>query len=84
MLSINSHITSNCLSGSISTKSIIEKVNLHVGTLEMIADYTHEFKKMYEHVEEWEELIFMTYKKFWVERVKVVEYMKKFKIMKRH
>lgn len=50
----------------------------------MIADYTHEFKKMYEHVDEWEELIFMTYKKFWVERVKVVEYMKKFKIMKRH
>ncbi len=47
-------------------KDIINKVDLHLKTLEMIGDYSHEFRKMYEEVEEWEELIFLAYKKFYI------------------
>jgi hypothetical protein len=65
MLSINSRITSG-IGASTNVKSTLDKINLHLETLELIADYALEFKKMYEQIEDWEELIFLTYKKFWV------------------
>lgn len=83
MLSINSHITSG-IGQSTNLKSVIDKINLHLGTLDLISDYAQEFKKMYEQIEDWEELIFLAYKKFWIERTKVLEYLKKFKKAKRH
>jgi hypothetical protein len=46
MLSLNSRVTASNSQNSI--QNIIEKVKLHFNTLNLIADYTHEFKKMYE------------------------------------
>jgi hypothetical protein len=54
----------------------LERIILHLETLNLIADYTKEFKKMYENVEPWEVLIFLTYKKFYIERMKVVNILK--------
>ena len=38
MLSINSHITSG-IGQSTNVKSIVDKINLHLGTIELISDY---------------------------------------------
>ena len=47
MLSINSHVTSSSIGQSNGVQGIIDKINLHLGTLDMISDYALEFKKMY-------------------------------------
>jgi len=39
MLSINSHVTSSSMGQFNSIQSVIDKINLHLGTLEMISDY---------------------------------------------
>ena len=54
----------------------MEKVILHFETLNIIADYTKEFQKMYDNTEPWEMLIFLSYKKFYVERTKAVSWLR--------
>ena len=44
----------------------IEKIELHLELLNMLPSYVKQFKQIYEEVECWDELLFLTYKKFYL------------------
>ena len=52
-------------------REVAERAELHLELLNLLPVYVKEFKEIYEEAECWEELIFLVYKKFYIERVKV-------------
>lgn len=53
-------------------REAMEKIELHLELLNLLPAYVKEFKQIYEETECWEELIFLLYKKFSLERDKVL------------
>lgn len=50
-----------------------DKVELHLELLNILPEYVKQFKQIYEEVDCWDELLFLTYKKFHLERGKVLQ-----------
>ena len=52
-------------------ESISYKIHLHLEILGELAQYSKELLEEYEDSAEWEELAFLVYKKYYIERLKV-------------
>lgn len=50
---------------------VVEKIELHLELLNLLPAYVKQFKQIYEEIECWDELLFLTYKKFYLERIKI-------------
>ena len=76
------------MASNLNTNSVIsfnddirERIQLHVQTLTIFADYAQSFDSIYQDCDEWEELIFLLYKKYFIERVKIFQLIKNGKMM---
>ena len=66
-----------CLSIKNSFKvSVVDRVCLHLDILDELADYSKEMLGMYENLEDWSKLGFLVYKKYYLERKKVLNLLK--------
>ena len=61
-------------------KTIGDKINYHLDVLSILADFVESWWRANEDEDEWEELNFLIYKKFYLERVKVQNFLRKYPI----
>ena len=53
------------------SENTLNKITLHLEILGELAEYSKELIDIYEDISEWEELVFLVYKKYYIERLKV-------------
>lgn len=61
-------------------KTIEDKINYHLMALKLISEFTDDARSAIDRDHEWEELTFLLYKRYYLEHLKIKNYLKKYPI----
>jgi hypothetical protein len=56
----------------------MDRLNFHLDIIQTLSDFVYNSTQISTDAEEWEHLNFLVYKKYYIERVKVLQFLKKY------